>query len=143
MNDFIEQKIITALRDILAVRINSVLCDMQFPIPPVEFGEYRGDSAVVPVISLSTCERTEKERIIRLDAYSLTVKFTLPEKPESQLHCYAYSGAVSKTIYENPTLSGVADRAIITGKKYLSPKKPNCGEDWQLIISLRITIEGC
>jgi hypothetical protein len=44
-------------------------------MPPIEFGNYRGGSAVVPVITLSTGERSEKERIIRLDAYTLTVTF--------------------------------------------------------------------
>jgi len=46
---------------------------MQFPVPPVEFTDYCGGSAVVPTIPLSSCERIEKERIVRLDDYSLTV----------------------------------------------------------------------
>jgi len=141
-NVFIEEQIISAVQDVLTGRINEALRDMRFPVPPIEFGDYDGSSAVVPVISLSTCERTEKERIIRLDAYSLTVTFTLPGTPESEKQCYAYSGAISKAIYDNPTLCGVADRAVITGKKYLSPKKPNCGDGWQLVISLRLTVEG-
>ena len=140
-NICIEQQIINAVGEILTERINSMLCDMRFSVPPIEFGDYGGGSAVVPVISLSTCERTEKERIVRMDAYSMTVTFTLPETPESELYCYAYSGAVNKAIYDNPSLSGIADRAVITGKKYLSPKKPNCGEGWHLVISLRVTIE--
>ena len=141
-NDFIEEQIISAVREVLTGRINDVLRDMRFNVPPIEFGDYYGGSAVVPVITLTSCERTEKERIIRLDAYSLTVTFTLPDTSESEKQCYAYSGAVSRAIYDNPTLSGVADRAVITQKKYLSPKKPNCGDGWQLVISLRITIEG-
>ena len=141
-NVFIEEQIISAIRDVLKERINSMLCNMRFSVPPIEFGDYHGGTAVVPVISLSTCERTEKERIIRLDAYSVTVNFTLPDTPESENQCYAYSGAVSKAIYDNPTLSGVADRAVVVGKKYLSPKKPNCGDGWQLVISIRITVEG-
>jgi len=141
-NGFIEHQIISVAREIFTERVNEMLCDMRFPVPPVEFADYFGGSAVVPAVVLSSCERTEKERITLLDAYSLTVTFTLPETPESELQCYAYSGAISRAIYDNPTLCGVADRAVITGKKYLSPKKPNCGEGWQLVISLRVTVEG-
>jgi len=142
MKDFIETRIISAVREILTGQINEKLNDIRLKVPPVEFGEYCGNYAVVPVITLSSCERTEKERIIFTDAYAMTVTFTLPETPEGELQCYAYSGAVSRAIYNNPTLGGVADRVIITGKKYQSPKKPNCGEGWQLVISLRITVEG-
>ena len=141
-NGFIEQQIIEAVRQVLTGRINEMLRDMRSPVPPIEFGDYCGGSAVVPTVVLSSCERNEKERIIRLDAYSLTVTFTLPETPESEKFCYIYSGAVSKAIYDNPTLCGVADRAVVVGKKYLSPKKPGCGDGWQLVVSLRITVEG-
>jgi hypothetical protein len=108
----------------------------------IEFGDYSGGSSVNPVINLSTCERTEKERIVRQDAYTLTINFNFPETPESELFCYAYSGAVSRAVYDNKTLGGVADRAEVTGKKYNSPKKPNCGESWGLVLSLRVTVEG-
>ena len=141
MEEFVELQIINTVKKILTSRINEMLCDMKFPVPTVEFGEYLGNYAVIPSVTLSSCERTEKERIIKLDAYSLTVVFTLPETPESELYCYAYSNAVSKAINENPSLCGVANRAVITGKKYISPQKANCGEGWQLIITMRIVIE--
>jgi hypothetical protein len=83
----------------------------------------------------------EKERIIRLDAYSMAIAFTLRETPESELYCYAYAAAVSKAIDEKPTLGGVADRAIVTGKKYMPPKKAYGGNEWVVTIDLRITIE--
>jgi len=142
MKDFIETRIISAVRGLLTGYTNEKLNDIRLPVPPIEFGDFCGNYAVVPVITLSSCERTEKERIICLDAYSMTVTFTLPETPEGELNCYAYSGVVSKAIYDNPTLGGIADRAVITAKKYLSPKKPNCGEGWQLVITLRVTVEA-
>src|SRR5215469_14542504 len=46
-----------------------------------------------------------------------------------------------KALGENITLDGLVDRAVITGKKYNQPKVSNCGQDWELIISLRITLE--
>ena len=141
MTDFIETRIISAVRGLLSGKVNDLLSKMEHQIPLIEFSDYRGGTAVVPVISLFSSELTEKERIIRLEAYSLTLTFDLPETPESELFCYAYSRAVSRAIYEDPTLDGITDRAVITGKKYIPPKKPNCGEGWGLVIALRLTIE--
>ena len=141
MNDFVEIRILNAIRRLLTGRVNEILQETQFSIPLVEFGKYSGGSTVVPVVSLSTCERSEKERIIRLDAYSLTITFSLMDTPESELFCYAYSAAVCIAIGENPTLGGVAERVIISGKKYLPPKNPNSGEGWGVALSLRITVE--
>jgi hypothetical protein len=139
---FIEQRIIRAIRSLLAGRVNELLGAGDLYGPPVELGDYSGGSAVVPVISLSICERTEKERIINFDAYSLTVTFALPEMTESELFCYAYAAALERALGENVTLDGVADRAVLTGKKYKPPKKPHCGEGWEVILSLRVTAEN-
>jgi hypothetical protein len=131
-----------AVKRLLSGRVNEILRDLIFQIPFIEFGDYGGGSVVTPMIALSSCARTEKERILRIDAYSLTITFSLNDTKESELHIYAYSSTVSRAIYDNPTLGGIADRATITSKKYLSPKKPQCGEGWGLIISLRLTVEG-
>ena len=141
MKELIEPRIVSAIRNLLTGRVNELLGEMECSIPLIDFSDYRGGAVVVPVINLSSCERTEKERIIRLDAYSLTITFSVPETPESELHCYAYSEAVGRALYDDPTLGGVADRAVITGKKYVQPKKPHCGEGWEVVLILRITIE--
>jgi len=140
-NDFIEQQIVGAVRFLLAGRVNEILQDSEFAIPIIEFGDYCGASVVTPVIALSGCERTEKERLIHLDAYSLTIVFSLPQAPESELCCYAYAGAVSRAVCENPTLGGAADRVFITGKKFTTPKNPHCGDGWEVTITLRIAVE--
>jgi ribosomal protein S12 len=49
---------------------------------------------------------------------------------------------LSRAFYDNPTLSGIVDRAVIVAKKFIEPKKPNCGGGWALIISVRLTVEG-
>jgi hypothetical protein len=116
--------------------------EAEFSVPPVEFGGYPGDSVVAPVVALSTCERTEKERIIRLDAYALTITSALPGCPDGELYCYAYAAAVDRALGEDPALGGVVDRAVLTGKKYVPPKKPHCGEGWEVILTLRLTVEG-
>jgi len=142
MKDFIEQQIIEAVRKLLSGQVNDLLGNSQYSIPVIEFGGNGSGNTVAPVISLSSCERTEKERIVRQDTYLMTITFSFQEQPESELHLYAYSGAISRVFYDNPTLGGIADRMVITGKKYLSPKKSNCGEEWGLIVSVRITVEG-
>ena len=140
--DFVEQQIIGAVRGLLVGRVNEILGEMELAVPAVELGEYLGGSVVVPVIVLSTCERSEKERIIRLDAYSLTIVFSVPESSESELYCYAYAAAVEKALGENPALDGAASRAVLVGKKYVAPKKLHCGEEWEVVLTLRVTVEG-
>jgi hypothetical protein len=139
---FIEEIIINSLKSLLAGRVNELLAETEYPIPPIDFGAYRGGSVVVPAISLSTCERSEKERIIRLDTYTLTITFTVPEHPEGERNAYAYAWAAVTALGENPTLGGVADRAVLAGKKYIPPKQSGTGGDWTVILTLRIVVEG-
>jgi len=141
LENMIEVRILDAIKRLLSKRVNEILDGLDYPVPFIELSDYEGGNVVAPVINLSTCERSEKERIIRLDAYSLTTTFSLPEKDESEFLCYVYSLAVSKALEENPTLYGIADRAVVTGKKYNKPKKPGCGEGWEVVITLRVTVE--
>ena len=142
MKKFIETRIIEANRKLLTGRVNEILRHEEFPTPVIEFGDFGCGYAVAPVVALASCERTEKERIIGIDAYSLTITFSLPETFETESHCYAYTGAVCMALKENPTLGGIVDRARITGEKYAPPKTRNCGHNWEVVISLRITVEG-
>jgi hypothetical protein len=142
MNEFIEQQIIEAVKKMLLGRVNEIIADWQFLIPVIEFGSYSGNKVIVPTITLSACEQEEKERIIKLDVYLLTILFSFQDEIDSELYCYAYSTAVNKAIKENPTLGGIADKAVISDKKYTQPKTKNNGEGWSLTLSLRITVEG-
>jgi hypothetical protein len=142
MKTFIEQLIIAAIRLLLAEQVNQILNTLQFEIPQIEFGEYCGSSAIVPIFELNTCERTEKERILRIAAYSMTITFSFDDTRESELYCYAYAAAIDKALTKNPTLDGVANRAVITGKKYCPPKKLHCGENRELILSVRVIVEN-
>jgi hypothetical protein len=137
---FIEEIILNSVKKLLLGRVNEILGEAQFSIPPVEFGNYRGGSAIAPVISLSTCERTEKERIIRLDAYTLTITFAVPERNDSELFCYAYAAAVDRALAEDPALGGVAERAVLTGKKYVEPKTPYCGDCRNVVLTLKVSV---
>jgi hypothetical protein len=139
---FIEEILLNSVKKLLTGRVNELLEETEYPIPPVEFGSYRGGSAVIPVITLSTCERSEKERIIRLDAYTLTIAFTVPEHPTGERNCYAYAAAIGRTLSEDPALGGAAGRAVLAGKKYVPPKQSGAGGDWGVTLTLRITTEG-
>jgi hypothetical protein len=136
---YIEERIAGAVKSLLAGRVNEALGEAEYFVPPVEFGNYRGGSVVVPAICLSACERSEKERIIRVDAYSLTIAFRLPEGPEAERNAYTYAAAVAAALRENPTLGGVVDRAELTGKQYVPPKQT--GGDFAVILTLRISRE--
>jgi hypothetical protein len=139
---YMEENIINSLKSLLLGRVNEILGEGHLHIPPIDFGGYSGGPTIVPVISLSACERSEKERIVRLDAYSLTITFTLPEMVEGELFCYGYAAAMELALMENPALDGVANRAVIIGKQYRQPKTAHCGEGWAVSLSLRITVEG-
>jgi hypothetical protein len=139
---FIEEIVLNSVKKLLSGRVNELLGETEYPIPPIEFTKYRNGSTVVPVIGLSACERTEKERIVRLDAYSLTVTFTVPEHPTGDRNCYAYAASVATALREDPTLGGVVDRAELTGKKYSPPKCAGTGADWTITLTLRVTVEG-
>jgi hypothetical protein len=143
---FIEEKIIGEVKALLLGVVNDYLADLQVTVPFLEFDGFPGSPAVagvcVPVIALSTCERSEKERIVRLDAYSLTIAFALPESDDAERYCYACAAAVDRALGEDPALGGVASRAVLTGKKYIPPKHAGTGEGWGLVLYLRLTVEG-
>jgi hypothetical protein len=138
---YIEESIIGEVKRLLVGRVNELLGEAEFAVPPIELGRYRGGDVAVPVIGLSAGERTEKERIVRAEAYGLTIAFVVPEMPEGERRCYAYAAAVATALGEDVTLGGVVDRAELTGKRYGPPKQPGAGGSWELVLSLRITIE--
>jgi hypothetical protein len=151
MGIYIEEKLLNSVKKLLLGRVNELLGEMEYPIPPIELGDYRGGAVVVPAIGLSGCERSEKERIIREEAYSLTIAFAVREEPSDQgsvrprsggeRNCYAYASAVAMALGEDPTLSGAADRAVLTGKKYIPPKHPGAGEGWGVELKIHILVD--
>jgi len=142
MSVFIEQKIINAVKKLLTGKFNDCLREFDFQIPLVEFGIFRGVNVIAPLISLSSCEQTEKERIVKQDIYSVTATFPVLDTVESELFCFAYADAFQKALCDDLTLGGVADRAVITDKKYVPPKKADCGMEWETIITLRVTVDS-
>jgi hypothetical protein len=142
MTLYIEETLLHAVKKLLSGPVNELLEEAEYPIPLIECSPLYGGGAMTPVIRLAACERTEKERLIRLDAYSLTITFAIPEGPEAERSCYAYAGAAARALQADPALGGAADRAVLTGKKYTPPNHAGTGEDWEVTLSLRITVEG-
>jgi hypothetical protein len=139
---YIEESMVGEVKRLLSGRVNELLGEVEFPVPLIEFGRYRGGDVAVPWVGLSAGERTEKERIVRADVYSLIIAFVVPEIPEGERRCYAYAAAVETALGEDTTLGGIVDRAELTGKKYSPPKHSGAGGNWEAVLSLRITIEG-
>jgi len=142
MSDFIEQKIINGVKKLLTGKFNELLREFDFQIPFVEFGIFRGVNVIAPLISIFSCEQTEKERIVKQDIYSVSVTFPVLETVESEMFCFAYAEAFNRALVDDVTLGGVVDLAVVTSKKYVPPKKAGCGMDWEVVITLRITVEG-
>ena len=66
----------------------------------------------------------------------------MPESAESETYCYTYAAAVERALGENPALGDEVSRAVLIGKKYAPPNKPHCGDGWEVVLTLRVTVEG-
>ena len=139
---FIEDAITDGVKSLLTSRMNELIGEIEYSVPVIEFGKYTGANVIVPKIDLVSCERTEKERLILLDAYSLTVTFNVRDCPDSVLYTWIYFCAANKVFNESPTLDGIADRLTLTCVDIKPPKVFDCGQDWQVTAKLRITVEG-
>jgi hypothetical protein len=138
-----EEIILNSVKSLLSGRVNEVLGEAEFLIPPVEFTHKPngGYYAVNPELTIATCERSEKDRIVLLDAYKVTITFTIPEQ-NGERNCYVYAGAVDRALREDPALGGLVDYALLVKKEYKAPKHPGTGEGWKAVLTLRITAEG-
>jgi hypothetical protein len=143
MGLYIEETLLDAVKGLLVGRVNELLREEAFMIPPIEFThrEYGGYYATTPELAVCSCERSEKDRIVQLDAYTLTITFSEPEE-YGERNCYTYAGAVERALREDPTLGGAADRAALARKEYRRPKHWGSGEEWGLTLTLRVTVEN-
>jgi hypothetical protein len=141
-NDFfIEEEIDGCFARLLDEQVNDFLRELELSVPFLDIGGRPDRDAVSPDIYISECERTEKERINRIDTYSVVITFPVPEGEFADLYCYAYASAFDKALRLNPTLGDIANSAVLTRKKYIRPQKPGCGEEWKLILTVRVTVE--
>jgi hypothetical protein len=99
-----------------------------------------GGGDMIPDLRLAECERTEKERIIQAEVYTLTIALTVPE-PEAERNAYAYAAAFVQALGEDPALGWIAGRAELIKKVYTPPKHPYAGGSWETVFTVYVTIE--
>jgi hypothetical protein len=136
MSKFIEEKIVDGVKELLTGRVNAILAEMEEmedTIPPIEFG-----GGMTPEIVLVQGEQNEKDRIIGVEVYGLTVSFPL----SGERYMYAYAAAVHKALKTDHTLGGAVDWVVVARKKYVPPKQPCCGDLWDLVLTMVVTVEG-
>jgi hypothetical protein len=90
-------------------------------------GEGLGHVGVCPDVALNEVETTEKERIIRANAYLVTITIKAPVRD-----CYVYTFALRAALQDDITLGGIA--------AYIGFKKTNYKDG--AIYTLHITTEG-
>jgi hypothetical protein len=140
---YIEEKIIDSVKTLLTGRVNELLAEAEDMIPPIEFTlALTGGYSVVPVIRLVSGERNEKDRIIKADVYVLNIIFTVPEGPDGERNCYAYAALLEQALGEDTTLGGAVERAVLIKKSYTPPNTPLCGDTWEAVFTLHLTVEG-
>jgi hypothetical protein len=145
---YMEESILNSLKSLLSGRVNEILGEVEFLVPPVEFSHKPnwGHYSVTPELAISGCERSEKERVVLLDAYRVTITFNCPEQSDrrsaGERNCYAYAAAVDRGLREDPALGGAADYALLVKKDYKGPKVQGSGEGWEAVLTLRIVVES-
>lgn len=142
MKNVIEIQILEAVKKLVSGRVNEIINDWQENLPVIEFGNYQSANVITPVIALVSCEKTEKDRIIRLDCYTLTISFSITDTDDNECNCYVMVAAIIRAFCEDPTLGGAVNRIEIIGAKYMHPKKQGYGESCDVSINVKITVEG-
>jgi len=140
---FAEIAIANAVKKLLCEDANRLLEALDFRIPYFEFGDYSGNDVVNPDITILSCERSEKERIVLVNAYAVEIAVPVADcGHDGELFAYAYGAAISGAARLNGTLDGIVDRIAVTECRYAPPKRRNCGDCWIVAIKLRVTVEG-
>ncbi|MDR0908723.1 MAG: hypothetical protein LBM77_03055 [Spirochaetaceae bacterium] len=99
------------------------------PLPLLDFEACFGSGTVRPEVTVVSCERNKKERIVQVDAYLVEIVIETTDEAAG----FRYAAAFDEALASNSTMGGVADRAVIVGKKY-SPV--------DVVITLRVTVEA-
>jgi len=139
-----EKKIKGAIRKLLVDDVNKFLEELSFHVPTLEFGTHSGREVIIPNVSLSACEQSEKERIVFVNAYAVNVSIPVDDSRDwdGELLAFAYGAAIRRAVRLNSSLGGLVDRTVITNMDYVEPKRRFCGDRWIAAARLRVTVEG-
>ncbi|MDR0908210.1 MAG: hypothetical protein LBM77_00435 [Spirochaetaceae bacterium] len=128
-----EDLILTAIRHRVVPAVNEILDgedEGRGQAPPfLEFEACFGSGTVRPEVSVLSCERNKKERIVQVDAYLVEIVIETTDEVAG----FRYAAAFDEALAGNSTMGGVADRAVIVGKKY-SPV--------DVVLTVRVTVEA-
>jgi len=133
-----EQILIEMTEELLSGAVNFYLGELDVAVPLFEIDCSRrlGSYGIYPDIEISECELSDKERIIKVEAYALKITVRI-QRLEEKKHLYFYAYALDKAIGDDPTFGGVADSVSIVQKKYCR----NESGGWEIVITLRATVE--
>ena len=139
-----EKKILGAIKKLLVDDVNKLLEELSFHVPTLEFGTHSGREVVIPNVSLSACEQSEKERIVFVNAYAVEVTIPVDDLRDwdGELLAFAFGAAIRLAVRLNSSLGGMVDRTVITNMDYVEPKRRFCGDHWIVATRLRVTVEG-
>jgi hypothetical protein len=101
----VEERILEVVWEVLTRRVNFYLGEMDAVVPFLERegGGVYGRFGVRPVVALDDCESSEKERVLLVDAYTVSVDIKAPERD-----CWFYTHALRCALREDLTLNGIA-----------------------------------
>jgi hypothetical protein len=134
-----EEMLLEMTEELLSGAVNFYLNELDETVPQLEIVKNRslGGYGVKPDIDISECELSEKERIIKLQAYTVNISFCLKGSENKRL-LYIYAYAIEKAINDDPTFGSVADRVTLSHKKY----SQKTADVWEIVITVRATMEG-
>jgi hypothetical protein len=131
----IEEKIEGAVWVLLLSGVNDFLEGIDDDVPALE-GPGFGSRSPGAVVEFAAAERTEKERIVRMDAY--TVKITINAAAS---FCYRYAYALDKAIEADWTLGGLAERIQFEKRVYKKTINGGGNPACKAVFNLRVTVE--
>lgn len=135
----IEEQILEMTERLLTSAVNFYLSEMEEFVPFVELASSGklGVYGVCPHIELSEAARTDKDRIVRADAYKLTITFVMNSQ-NNKRDVYCYAAALESAINDDPTFGSVADRVEFSHRKYtgMSETSGECSA----VFTLRVTV---
>jgi hypothetical protein len=133
-----EEMLLEMTAELLGGAVNFYLNELDEAVPQFEIDVRHklGGYGVVPDIDISECELSDKERVIKLQAYTLKISFCVKGSENKRL-LYVYAYAIEQAINDDVTFGGVADRVMLTHKKFNQVN----ADTWEIVLSVRATIE--
>jgi len=139
-----ETRIAAALERLLTDEVNKLLEALPVQLAPIELGEYSGAEIARASIAIASSQRTEKERVVLLDAYAIEIRYSVFDRggrEAGRLLPY-YTACIRKAIRRNGTLGGLVDRIALLETRHEPAGKGFPADHWTGTARLRATAEA-